>query len=53
MMDLLLVIGLILLLIWALGAFSVINLGSLLYVALVIAVILLIIWLLKRVFKVF
>ena len=53
MLDLLLIIGIILLVIWALGAFSVINLGSLMYVALVIAVILVIIWLLKRVLKAF
>ena len=53
MLDLLLIIGIILLIIWALGAFSVINLGSLMYVALVIAIILVIIWLLKRVFKAF
>ena len=52
MLDLLLVIGIILLVLWALG-FFVWNLGSLLYIALVLAVILIIIWLLKRIFKIF
>ena len=47
-MNLLLLIALILLILWALGLFA-FNLGSLIYIALVLAVILLIIWLVKRV----
>jgi len=47
-MNLLLVIAIILLILWALGLFA-FNLGSLVYVALVLAVILLIIWLVKRI----
>ena len=47
-MDLLLIIGIILLILWALGLFA-FNLGSLVYIALVLAVILIIIWLLKKV----
>jgi hypothetical protein len=47
-MNLLLVIAIILLILWALGLFA-FNLGSLVYIALVLAVILLIIWLVKRV----
>jgi hypothetical protein len=47
-MNLLLLVAIILLILWALGLFA-FNLGSLIYVALVIAVILLIIWLIKRV----
>ena len=52
MIDLLLVIGIILLILWALGMFA-FSLGSLVYIALVLAVILIIIWLLKRIFRVF
>jgi hypothetical protein len=52
MIDILLVIGIILLILWALGMFA-FSLGSLVYVALVLAVILIIIWLLKRIFRVF
>ena len=52
MFDLLLVIAIILIILWALGAF-VINLGGLVYIALVLAVILLIIWLAKRIFRAF
>jgi len=52
MFDLLLVIAIILLILWALGLFA-FSLGSLVYVALVLAVILLIIWLAKRVFRAF
>lgn len=51
-MGLLLIIGIILLVFWLLGAF-VLNLGSLVYIALVIGVILVIVWLLKQVFKLF
>jgi len=46
--NLLLVIAIILLILWALGLFA-FNLGSLVYIALVLAVILLIVWLVKRV----
>jgi hypothetical protein len=51
-MNLLLIIGIILLILWALGAFA-FSLGSLIHIALVIAVILIIIWLLKAVFRLF
>jgi len=51
-MDLILIIGIILLILWALGSFA-FSLGSLIHVALVIAVILIIIWLLRRVFRLF
>ena len=51
-MNLLLLIGIILLILWALGSFT-LSLGGLVHIALVIAVILIIIWLLKRVFKLF
>ena len=47
-MNLLLLIAIILLILWALGLFA-FNLGSLVYIALVLAVILIIIWLVKRV----
>ncbi len=50
--DILLVIGIILLILWALGLFA-FSLGGLVYIALVLAVILIIIWLLKRVFRAF
>ena len=52
MFDLLLVIAIILIILWALGLFA-FSLGGLIYIALVVAVILLIIWLLKKVFNVF
>jgi hypothetical protein len=51
-MNLLLLIGIILLILWALGLFA-FSLGGLVYIALVIAVILIIIWLLRRVFRIF
>ncbi len=51
-MDILLVIGIILLILWALGLFA-FSLGSLVNIALVLAVILIIIWLLKRIFHLF
>ena len=51
-MGCLLVVGIVLVVLWLLG-FFVLNLGSLIHIALVIAVILLIIWLLRRVFKLF
>jgi hypothetical protein len=50
-MDLLLIIGIILIILWALGLFA-FSLGSLINIALILAVILIIIWLLKRVFRV-
>ncbi|ADJ25582.1 conserved hypothetical protein [Dehalogenimonas lykanthroporepellens BL-DC-9] len=48
----LLLIAIILIVLWALGAFA-FSLGSLVHIALVLAVILLIIWLLKSVFRAF
>ena len=52
-MDILLIIGIILLVLWLLGLFTLPSLGGLVYIALVIAVILIIIWLLRRVFRLF
>jgi len=51
-MGILLVIGIILLILWALGLF-VFSLGALVHIALVVAVILIIIWLLKAVFRLY
>jgi hypothetical protein len=51
-MGILLFIGIILLILWALGLF-VFSLGALVHIALVIAIIFIIIWLLKAVFKLF
>jgi hypothetical protein len=51
--DILLIIGIILLILWLLGLFALPSLGGLIYIALVIAVILIIIWLLRRVFRLF
>jgi hypothetical protein len=51
-MDILLLIGIILLILWALGLFA-FSLGSLVYVALVLGIILIIIWLAKRIFHLF
>ena len=51
-MDILLIIGIIILILWLLGLL-VLNLGALIHIALVIAVIFIILWLLKRVFKLF
>lgn len=51
-MDILLFIGIVLLILWALGLFA-FSLGGLVHVALVLAVILIIIWLLKRIFHLF
>jgi hypothetical protein len=48
----LLIIGIILLLFWALGLF-VFTLGALVHIVLVVAIILIIIWLLKAVFRLF
>jgi hypothetical protein len=52
-MRLLLIIGLIILGLWALGFLFIPGLGWLLHIALIVAVILLIIWLLRRVFHLF
>jgi hypothetical protein len=52
-MDILLIIGIILLVLWLLGLFALPSLGGLIYIALVIAIILIIIWLLRRVFRLF
>jgi hypothetical protein len=46
-MNLLLLIAIILIILWALGMFA-FSLGNLVYIALVLAVILFIIWLVKR-----
>ncbi len=51
-MDLLLIIGIILVILWALGLFA-FSLGGLVHIALVLAVILIIFWLLKRIFHLF
>ncbi len=51
-MGLLLIIGIILLILWALGLFA-FSLGGLVHIVLVLAVILIIIWLLKAVFRAF
>jgi hypothetical protein len=51
-MCILLTIGIVLLIVWALGLF-VFSLGALIHIALVLAVILIIIWLLKQIFKLF
>ena len=47
-MNLLLIIGIILLILWALGLFA-FSLGGLVHIALVLAVILIIIWLVRRI----
>jgi hypothetical protein len=52
-MNLLLIIGIILLILWLLGLLIIPGLGWLIHIALVIAVILIIIWLLRKVFKLF
>ena len=52
-MDILLIIGIILLVLWLFGVIALPGLGWIIHVALVIAVILIIIWLLKKVFKLF
>lgn len=48
----LLLIAIVLIVLWALGAFA-FSLGALVHIALVLAVILIIIWLLKSVFRAF
>jgi len=52
-MNALLVIGIILLILWLLGYFTLPSLGWLVHVALILAVVLIIVWLLKKVFKIF
>lgn len=52
-MNILLIIGIIILVLWLLGLFVLPALGTLIHIALVIAVILIIIWLLREVFKLF
>jgi hypothetical protein len=52
-MDILLVIGIIVLVLWLFGSSFLPSLGWLINLALVIAVIFIIIWLLKKVFKLF
>lgn len=52
MFDIILVIAIILIILWALGLFA-FSLGALINLVLVLALILLIIWLLKKIFKVF
>jgi len=47
-MDIILIIGIILLILWALGLFA-FSLGGLVHIALVLAVILIIIWLVRRI----
>ena len=51
-MHILLIIGIILLVLWLLGAFA-FSIGGLVHVALIIAVIFIIVWVLKAVLKVF
>ena len=53
MLTLLLVIGIILVVLWALGLITRRTMGGGLHVLVVIAVILIIIWLLQAIFKVF
>jgi hypothetical protein len=52
-MNILLIIGIILLVLWLLGFIAIPGLGWLINLALIIGIILIIIWLLKKVFKVF
>lgn len=47
-MNILLIIGIVLLVLWLLGFIAIPGLGWLLHIALIVAVILLIIWLLKK-----
>ena len=48
----LLAIGIVIIVFWLLG-FTILNLGTLIHIALVIGVIFIILWLLKAVFKLF
>jgi hypothetical protein len=50
-MDILLIVGIILLVLWLLGLFALPSLGGLVYIALVIGIILIIIWLIRRVIR--
>jgi len=52
-MNVLLIIGIILLVLWLLGFIAIPGLGWLINIALIIGIIFIIIWLLKKVFKVF
>jgi hypothetical protein len=52
-MNILLIIGIILLVLWLLGFIALPTLGWFLHLALIIAVILIIIWLLRKVLKLF
>ena len=52
-MNILLIIGIILLVLWLLSFIGIPGLNSILNILLIIAVILIIIWLLKKVFKLF
>jgi len=52
-MDILLIIGIIILVLWLFGSSLLPSLGWLIHIALVIAVIFIIIWLLKKVFRLF
>lgn len=47
-MNILLIIGIVLLVLWLLGFIAIPGLGWLLHIALIVAVVLLIIWLLKK-----
>ena len=49
-MNILLIIGIVLLVLWLLGFIALPALGWVIHIALVIAVILIIIWLLRRIF---
>ena len=52
-MDILLIIGIIIFVLWLLGFVGLPSLGGLVHIALVIALILIIIWLLRRVLRLF
>ena len=52
-MDILLIIGIIILVLWLLGFLFFKTIGAIIHIALVIGLILIIIWLLKAVFKLF
>jgi len=49
-MDIILIIGIVILVLWLVGFIAIPALGWLIHIALVIAVILIIIWLLQRIF---
>ncbi len=51
-MGCLLIAGIVIIILWLLG-FLVLNVGSLIHIALVVGLILIIIWLLRQVFRVF